>query len=240
MTLIEEALDELAQVTSFDGLDEFARQICTFYRVQNVAFQIVSPSPHNGEAPLFIATYERQWIQRYIERDYFKIDPVVLAGANGFLPFDWDELDRSSCRTRSLFDEAESYGVGRRGLTVPVRGPGRERSLITVTTVDTKDQWAQRRCAIQRDFHVLAHFLHERSLRLSGLRPTFARPSLSSREKQCLELLARGHAPKQIAYELDLAIGTVRLYLSSARSKLGAANKYEAIARAVQNELVFV
>ncbi|MUZ75271.1 LuxR family transcriptional regulator [Agrobacterium vitis] len=239
MELINETLDALGQVSSFDQLGRFAAEVCASYDIQNLAFQIISPVSRNAGRPLFITTYEPHWIQQYVSLNYFEIDPVVLIGKSSFLPLDWDEIDRTSSIRRFLFAEAESYGVGKRGITMPVRGPGQERSLITVTTFDSEDQWKRRRAVLLRDFHLVAYFLHERSLHLTGLRVA-QRPTLSRREKQCLELLARGAAPKQIAYQLDLSISTVRLYLSSARLKLGAANKYEAIARAVQHELILI
>lgn len=239
MSLIDETLDALGQVMSFSQMQEFAAEVCRWYGIQNLAFQIISPARRDKDPPMFVTTYEQHWVQQYVKLNYFEIDPVVLIGRSSFLPLDWDEIDRTNPVRRFLFAEAESYGVGKRGITMPVRGPRQERSIVTVTTYDAEDQWKRRRAVLQRDFHLLAYFLHERSLHLAGLRVTQP-PKLSGREKQCLELLARGAAPKQIADGLDLSVRTVRLYLSSARLKLGAANKYEAIARAVQHELVIV
>jgi two-component system response regulator DesR len=51
---------------------------------------------------------------------------------------------------------------------------------------------------------------------------------LSSRERQVLRLAAEGLASTAIAAELFLSDGTVRNYLSSAISKVGAANRIEA------------
>ncbi|MBB4637921.1 response regulator transcription factor [Longimicrobium terrae] len=64
--------------------------------------------------------------------------------------------------------------------------------------------------------------------------PTLAREAwtesdpLSSRERQVLRLAADGLASTAIAAELFLSDGTVRNYLSSAISKMGAANRIEA------------
>ena len=30
--------------------------------------------------PLLLLTYDDAWVKRYVERDYFRIDPLVLAG----------------------------------------------------------------------------------------------------------------------------------------------------------------
>jgi len=55
---------------------------------------------------------------------------------------------------------------------------------------------------------------------------------------QCIERLARGRAPKQIAYELGISVSAVRLYVCSAKVKLGAVNTTEAIAKAIMDEIV--
>ncbi len=52
---------------------------------------------------------------------------------------------------------------------------------------------------------------------------------LTSREADVLELASGGAAVEEIAERAALSPGTVRNYLSSAASKLGAANRHEAV-----------
>ena len=58
---------------------------------------------------------------------------------------------------------------------------------------------------------------------------------LTAREADVLELAADGATIEEIAQRAALSPGTVRNYLSSAASKLGAANRYEAIHKARTN-----
>jgi DNA-binding CsgD family transcriptional regulator len=53
-----------------------------------------------------------------------------------------------------------------------------------------------------------------------------------------LQHLARGLTPQQIADGLKLSASAVRLYLRSARQKLGCATMEQAIAKAICFELV--
>lgn len=55
---------------------------------------------------------------------------------------------------------------------------------------------------------------------------------LTPREADVLELAAEGAPVDEIAQRASLSVGTVRNYLSSAVSKLGAANRHEAVATA--------
>ena len=52
---------------------------------------------------------------------------------------------------------------------------------------------------------------------------------LTPREADVLELAADGAPVEEIAHRASLSPGTVRNYLSSAASKLGAANRHEAV-----------
>src|SRR6201996_200157 len=162
---------------------------------------------------LLMPTYDEAWVQRYIGQDYFSIDPVLRAGQSGFLPIDWMTLDRSSSEARHFFAEAESHGVGRHGFTLPIRGPAGERALFTITTNATDEHWHRWRFSHLRDFHLLAHYFHDRAMRLAELRPAQVMRPLSPRERQCLERLMRGQAPGQIADALDLSVSAVHAYL---------------------------
>ena len=57
--------------------------------------------------------------------------------------------------------------------------------------------------------------------------------SLSGREQQVLEGLARGWTNKQIAKEIEIAATTVRDYVGTLCRKLDAANRTEAVSRAM-------
>ena len=61
---------------------------------------------------------------------------------------------------------------------------------------------------------------------------------LTDRESQLLGLMAEGGANKAIAKELNLSVNTVRNYVQSVLSKLGAHSKLEAVAIAVREGLV--
>lgn len=64
------------------------------------------------------------------------------------------------------------------------------------------------------------------------------KPSLTAREHDILTLLAKGETNKQIARALGLSGGTVRVYVSSILTKLGAANRTAATVMAIRQGLV--
>lgn len=61
---------------------------------------------------------------------------------------------------------------------------------------------------------------------------------LTAREVQVLELLAEGLANKAIAARLGISNQTVKFHVSSISGKLGAANRTDAVRRAVRRGLI--
>jgi DNA-binding NarL/FixJ family response regulator len=67
---------------------------------------------------------------------------------------------------------------------------------------------------------------------------TSGAPSLTARERAVLEQMARGLGNKQIAAALGISERTVKFHVSSVFSKLGAANRTDAVMRAAQAGLI--
>ncbi len=61
---------------------------------------------------------------------------------------------------------------------------------------------------------------------------------LTPREQDVLALLVDGKRNKDIAQQLNLSMGTVRVYVSNILGKLGANNRTEAVSLALQHKLV--
>ena len=61
---------------------------------------------------------------------------------------------------------------------------------------------------------------------------------VAPREVDCLAWVARGASSKQIARHLGLSMHTVNAYLASARRKLKAGSRSEAVATALQLGLI--
>jgi DNA-binding CsgD family transcriptional regulator len=60
-------------------------------------------------------------------------------------------------------------------------------------------------------------------------------PALSRREREVLDLLARGLTGVEIAERLYLSPETVRTHVRNAKTKLGASTRVHAVAIAIQN-----
>lgn len=62
--------------------------------------------------------------------------------------------------------------------------------------------------------------------------------SLTTRERDVLRLLVRGSSYKLVAFDLNIAIDTVRTHIKKIYDKLEVNSKSEAVAKAIRNNLV--
>ena len=116
------------------------------------------------------------------------------------------------------------------------------RALVTRLSTARKDQRAPAR-DIDPDY--LAGLLRAcgqagaapPSRRAAAALPGMAEP-LTDREVEVLRLLAAGRSNQRIAYELVVALDTVKKHVTHVLGKLGAANRTEAVARARQVGLI--
>lgn len=234
----EETYEKIVRSRTLAELAASIREIRDEYGLAHVVYHAVHLPQSPESNPILLLTYDPEWVRRYTTRDYFLIDPVVQQGRRGFLPLDWSDVDHDSQKAQAFFREAASFEVGRNGITLPVRGPGGERALLSITSNMASRDWQRERLSIMRDFQLVAHVVHDQAVRLSQLRVSGIPRQLSARERETLQLAARGFAPKQIAADLHLSPTAVRLYLQGARSKLECATLTQGIAKAISLDII--
>ena len=157
-------------------------------------------------------------------------------GLGRLLPLDWDELDKTEGTLRAFFGEATEFGLGKRGLSLPVHGRHGDRGLLSITSDLSERDWRREKLLYLRDFQVFATHIHEKVLSLSGRR-TFS-SNLSPRELECLQWIAEGKTVWECAMILGLSQHTVRCYLESARYKLNATSNTHAVSIAFRAGLL--
>ena len=187
-----------------------------------------------GARAVAAITYSPQWIERYFEARYDAVDPVLHGSLNAFAPIDWAELDWSEAPRKRFFQDAGDHGIGNQGYTVPVRGPNGQFALFTVNKRCSPTTWAKFLAEYNTDFMVLAHHTHQQVLRLTEAEAAAGQNArnLSARELDAVRLIAEGLSRGQAAEKLGISENTFRVYVDSARHKLGALNIHHAVALA--------
>ncbi|NYI28916.1 helix-turn-helix transcriptional regulator [Sulfitobacter geojensis] len=233
---LEFILESLEQADTLVGLQEATEALQQNLEVDHIAYHWVDSAGDQYGC----GTYSVAWQQRYIDQNYLRIDPVVIGCFQRFHPVDWKQLDWSSKAVRAFQLEAIEYGLGNQGYSIPVRGPNGQFALFTINHSCDDDAWAIFTQKHRRELILIAHFLNEKALEFEPGRTPDVGQALSPREVDAMTLLAIGYNRAQVANSLSISEHTLRVYIESARFKLGALNTTHAVARALSRGLIVV
>ncbi|MFV0359405.1 helix-turn-helix transcriptional regulator [Tropicimonas sp.] len=203
-----------------------------------------SPVPLSHEGAFILPTIlamknvpddmEKLWCHQ----GYYGRDPVMEAARHVSQPFFWTHRGRrQSDIMRKTLAERHVVVVDylrdtrmHSGITVPIRMAGGGLATFTAMRLDGDDADLDRQLSA---VGYLGHVLHDAIM--AGMSPDDLRTThvrLTPRERQCLSLCASGMTAKEIAHELRRSVPTVTLHLSSVTRKLGARNRFHAVALA--------
>lgn len=233
---LESLITGLEAANSHTDLQDVIVSLRDLYDVDHVVYHAVNRSGEQYAA----LTYDPEWVHRYIEKEYARIDPVVQGCYQRFHPVDWKMLDWSSPRARNFMGEAADAGVGNQGLSVPIRGPNGQFALFTASSRSSDQTWERYARENVGELILVAHFINQKALELDNGTDIQKTASLSPREIDTLSLLAMGYSRAQAADSLSISEHTLRVYIESARFKLGAQNTTHAVAKAIAHGLIAV
>jgi DNA-binding CsgD family transcriptional regulator len=178
-----------------------------------------------------------EWADLFVEREYYRDDPVLLACQRENKAFPWTDLARLvpfGPRQRLILAEASRHGLCN-GFTLPVGVAGEPTGCCSFSCDmrQLPSPWRCRAAAL-----IAAEAFHE-ARRLHGF-PARARqlPHLSKRELECLRLIAIGKTDDVIATILSLSVKTIRSYAASLRRKFNVSSRQQLAVDALRFALI--
>ncbi len=204
------------------------------YEAANVIYNASRSLPSVDSSSLMLGTCDPSWIKQYNEERLAEIDPILQAARHSMLPVEWNNVDQTSRTNRYFFSQLGRFNVGRHGVTIPLEGQGGERGFLAMSHNGNEDEWHT--CYHQHvaEFTYLGRYIHDRMLAMRRGSQRQQAPRLSRQSAACLELLAYGSDPTEIAHSLGLSVHTVRKHLDRAMTALECKTKMEAVLRAVR------
>ncbi|RFA29890.1 hypothetical protein CAI21_08635 [Alkalilimnicola ehrlichii] len=177
-------------------------------------------------------SYHPQWIQTYLTENFAKVDPVIRYAREYKGVYPWqDAYARVGQDCPGMFFEAAADFGLREGFACCIRG-GRSRIVtacslsVDKNTLTPAAEWA---------LFSATSALHN-AMR-SAQRP-LPPQRLSPREEEVLKWASDGKTVWEIGKILQLSEGTVKFHLSNIYRKLDVTNRAQAIAAAVQQDLL--
>jgi DNA-binding CsgD family transcriptional regulator len=188
-------------------------------------------------APAVAMNFPREWCDRYFERKYYQIDPVVRRAPTFSGPFVWDQLvDRCRLQRGEQLVLAESREVGlRHGISVPLFGPLGRVSVVSFASSFSDVDPLHR----MSHLNTLAWQFHIAFAEIA--QPTEQSPTkieLSKRERECLRWTAEGKSSWDIGMILKISDNTVNFHIKNAMRKFGTTSRTVAVVKAIRYNLI--
>ncbi|KXF75851.1 hypothetical protein ATN84_18005 [Paramesorhizobium deserti] len=127
---------------------------------------------------------------------------------------------------------AQDFGMVR-GFCVPVPGFVQRTACISMS-----GRYSDLPVCAKPALQFIATYTAEKIRQIVGVDRQTVRSPLTSREKEVLRWAAVGKTANDVAEILNITERTVTAHTVSAMDKLGAANKTQAVARAMQHQLI--
>lgn len=240
--LSELGLDVLMELDRAKVAEDFQRllfELVHHLKLKNVVYHCPNMPGHSLYEPYILLTYNREWIEHYRRSNYIYVDPIFKMGSHSLLPFDWNSIPKTEPRVVQMFEESRAAGVGRQGVTIPIRGPENGIwALFSATTDDSDDAWPARKREILGSLISSAYYLHKRVYELHKNEDVIDFNAVTKRESEALSWVAEGKTIADVAVLMAISPETVKAHLDSARFKLGALNRVHAVTRAIRHGII--
>lgn len=183
--------------------------------------------------PTLISSYPSGWTSHYLQKQYERVDPVIIQALRHPAPFSWGlgiGPSASSESERELFDEAARFGI-RCGFTIPIHD---SRGAIAAVTFAADERRSLFERTINKHVEVLqlmAIYFHAHARRRTVPDNHLDGIALSPREVQCLRWASEGKSAWETGQIMGISHHTVAFHLENARAKLGVRSTIQAVAR---------
>jgi LuxR family quorum sensing-dependent transcriptional regulator len=220
-------------ITSQDICDALTSFTARYGLTSMIAGIVPLPKDQFQERHLLVSAYPAGWMDRYLDEDYARIDPIVHRIKRDPSPFLWSEdetlAESEHCAlAKRMFDEAAEFNL-RAGFVVP---------LITLDGAVAGVSLGGEAVEMPPEAHamigMISTFAIARAIDLRKGRGWHQRPKLTPREIECLKWAADGKTEWEISAILYVSEHTVDKHLANAHRKLGAANRAQAVAVAIR------
>lgn len=184
---------------------------------------------------ILLSDWPQDWSKRYFSKGYLYCDQTIQLVREGAPPFFWNELApclREDPRALRVMNEAAEFRL-KEGFTA---------SLLTLDGQRVGFSVAGTHLAIEPNTRatltLIASYAIARAIALKQDSPADKPIALSAREREALQWAAEGKNDWEIGEIMKISAHGADKHMRSARVKLGAINRTQAVAEAIRRGLI--
>jgi len=230
------ALDFVQRLQKLTDYDEICRHIVReleWFGLSHVS-SISLPGPgRDADQCILMNTRPKEFVERYIEKNYVVRDPVITELRRTVNPFSWREIRarRDLSKTeKAIMDEGREFGA-HDGLTIPIVSLSGATSLFCPCGLDPN--LSDRARAALEIIAIYSDQALKRAV-LRGQRGAPAHTPLTPREREIMQWVAAGKTDEEIGDILSIGTTTVTSHVEHAKQKLDAFRRTYAVVQALR------
>ncbi len=230
-------IGELSKAQDVDAIRAVIKALAAQYGMETI-FGGVIPRDFSQEDDLskliLVADIPLDWAARYLAQGYVHKDPVVEFMNTEGRHYSWDEAftaSRNKAGAKIIHGEASSFGM-KEGLVVPVRMLDGNSAIMSFGGEKIEISPEEKGALAFATNYAVGQLIYQHWQPKGDLR------SLSPRETDCLLWASEGKSDWEVSVILGIGVSTVEKHMTSARYKLNAVNKAQAIANAFRYHIL--
>lgn len=240
---LEQLENELVQAETIKDCDEALRAYLSQKGIHTFSFTYYAYHPNSANKlkyEMCSANFQR-WHQHYLEQQYNNIDSTLSFVYNNHLPIYWNLKQQlaqaKSDDERKMREDSIAFGA-EAGLSIPIHGPQNNFAILLLVQMKNESCHFQDPKAQYEFLAAAHHYYHYIQRHLLDELKEKAPFGLTQRELQCLVLIAKQYSVKQMAQYLEISERTVNFHIQKINKKLGTKNKYQSLAKAIEQQLL--
>jgi LuxR family quorum sensing-dependent transcriptional regulator len=249
---LEETIAAIEGCQSLDELGAALQRIVEDYGF--AAFDFIDVGQPHLDLPFHSGTSGKKWEEEYISNKFFQVDPCIARVRRSNVPFIWGDirLDEHHAGRKpgalKTFEAAWDHGFTE-GLVVPCHFSDdigrRYSSSVAFFWKDPVQRFRFLLTQKKHELHILTIYWVQRAVDLISSEHRGSGPilrtdanvnggiALTDREREVLSWAARGKTTSETAEILTISDETVEGHIRNAMRKLTAANKTQAVVKAI-------
>jgi DNA-binding CsgD family transcriptional regulator len=238
LKLLSDAFEAAERATTVDELRAVMKKFAQQMGFPYFAYALTVKAPSLKSQQHFINGYPQQWLERYVSKSYFKVDPLVRHAESSTFPAIWTDPTFHNLASTEFWEEANAVGL-RAGLSFAVHEQPGVTGIFSLAGDQALELQGIELAALIGRAQMFACLVHHAVVRieLPKLLPGQG-AALTARERECLKWAADGKTCREIGEILSITERTVVFHVNNVIQKLNAVNKTQAIVRAVALKLL--
>lgn len=235
--------NNLAQANTLTECNKALAQFLKQKGITTYSFTYYAYHPHSANKLKYEMCSDnfKTWHNYYLAQQYNNIDSTLSFVYQNHLPIYWNLknqlLQANSEAERKMREDSIAFGV-KEGLSIPIHGPHNNFAILLLVQMQTQS-CRIRELEVQHECLVVAHlYYHYLQSHLLNARKDENPFGITAREIQCLLLLSKQYSVKEMAQTLEVSERTIHFHIQNINRKLGTKNKYQSLAKAIDNSLL--